>query len=109
MRGRAASPGALPAATIPAARVRSGAARAAWAAIGLLVVVGLGLLLARGLSRPARRCPTCRRALPADGSTCPSCASASTRVPGRPAPRARESGAEADDPLSPPVLARAHT
>ena len=107
--GGAPREAAVPLASLPAAHVRVGATRLAWAAIGLLVVVGLGLLLARGLKRPAHACPTCGRALPAEGGPCPSCAAAPTRVPGRPAARARESAAEADDALSPTVLARMNT
>jgi hypothetical protein len=81
-RGPSPSGPASPRASAPAPQ------RLLWLGLSLTAMIVLALVvLARRQKRAAEACPDCGRALPAGSSTCPSCAAAPTRIPGRaPAP-----------------------
>lgn len=106
---RAPAPGGIRSAssptTAPSRLTIAGPRRLLWAGLSLTALVAVALFVLTRRRRPLPACPDCGRALPAGSSTCPSCAAAPTRIPGRMPPPRRE-----DEPdLSETVLSRMNT
>jgi FHA domain/von Willebrand factor type A domain len=94
-----------PPATTPPTRVAIGArSRLLWIAVALTAVVAAAFAVVAWRNKRAASCPSCGRLLPPDAESCPSCASAPTRVGRRTAALPDE-----EPDLSPTVLARMNT